>query len=135
MEQFLDIMQWTWDYMPFPIPLVLLSAAGFFWLWIEYLTTRAGRRIPGWHRPMPILPEISVVVVRVIRICWILIRLWPLLFASIALVFWIQPLVGYPDWLGDIPLFIGRIWRGAYDISMRWLAGLWLALTGAASSI
>jgi len=37
MERFVDILQLTWEYAPFPVPLVLLIVAGLAWLWVEYV--------------------------------------------------------------------------------------------------
>ena len=128
MEEFVSILQSTWEYVPFPVPLLLVIAGGFAWLWLELQTTRAGRALPGWRRPLPLLPEISVVGIWAIRISWILLRVWIVLFVAMAFIFWIQSITGYSDWLGDVTLIIGRVWRGAYDISMEWLLDLQVRL-------
>ena len=110
-QTFTDILKWAWCYTPFPWLLVLLALVAVVWLWLEYQTTRLGRRTPGYHRPIPVLPEISEAAVYGIRISWLMVRLWVLLFVIMLVV----GIAASQDWLpADVTeeiVNIGGYWR------------------------
>lgn len=119
-ETLVDVLRWAWRFTPFPWLLAALALASFVWLWIEYQSTRLGRMTPGWRRPVPVLPGISVAAVITIRLSWILVRLWVLLFLVVGLtqVAWLNDAA--PADLHEGVLTVGDVWRQGYS----WLVAL-----------
>ena len=80
LQTIIAVLQWAWCYTPFPWVLAVLTLAAMAWLWLEYQATRLGRKVPRYHRPIPILPSISLAAVFSIRFSWLMVKLWAMLF-------------------------------------------------------
>lgn len=94
LDQVWAAVQQAWRFLPFPVLFLYLIALSLLWLFVEYQATRFGRAFPGWRRPVPILPMISVVAVWMSRLSRWAIWIWVLLFIAYAGVIWAQPLFG-----------------------------------------
>jgi len=114
----LAIFKLAWSYAPFPFLLVVLILLAFAWLWVEYQVTRAGRAIPGWHRPVPILPGISRVSAWIIRLSWTLMWVWLILFMVLSASVWAERnVLDYSVSPHQGVLTAGRIWHQGYDFA------------------
>lgn len=117
MQDMVSAIKLTWQMAPFPFLFLVLIGIGFVWLWVEFQSTRLLRATPGWHRPAPIMPGISLVSVGIIRVLWILMWLWLVLFVVLALT------VGLALGNADVPvslvdgtLGVGRAWNQGYRL-------------------
>jgi len=116
-QTIIDVIKWTWCYMSFPWLLLLVTLAAVMWLWVEYQGTRVGRKTPGLHRRIPILPEISLAAVFAIRLSWLLVRLWAILFLIMVAIGIALTQKALPD---DIA-------RSIFSVSQYWREGnIWL---------
>lgn len=117
MENMLSGVRLAWQMAPFPFLFLVLILIGFVWLWVEFQSTRVLRATPGWRRPAPLMPGISLVSVGIIRVLWILLWLWLVLFIALALT------VGLALDNADVPapvvdgaLGVGRVWNQGYRL-------------------
>ena len=108
-----EVIKWAWCFAPFPWILALLTLASVVWLWLEYQATRLGRKIPGYRRPFPILPEISLGAVRAILFSWLMVRLWALLFVVMLVVGVGMTQKMLPENVSQGVLGLGGYWRSA----------------------
>jgi hypothetical protein len=116
-EDMVSAIKLAWQMAPFPFLFLLIIVAGFVWLWVECQSTRLLRATPGWRRPAPIMPGISLVSVGIIRVLWILMWLWLVLFIVLAIT------VGLALGNADVPapvvdgaLGVGRVWNQGYRL-------------------
>lgn len=117
LEDIFSAVKLAWQIAPFPILLLALIIAGFAWLWIEFQATRVLRATPGWRRPAPLMPGISIVSVGVIRVLWILIWVWLALFIVLALAIGLAlSTVNVPRPVVDGVVSAGRAWNQGYRL-------------------
>jgi len=113
--ELLTVFESAGSYAPFPLLFIVFILLGFAWLWLEYQITRVGRAVSAWHRPFPILAEISRISVWIIRISWILMWVWLVLYLILASSFWaVRNIPDYPVSLHRDLITIGHIWQQIY---------------------
>jgi hypothetical protein len=115
MENLLAGIKLAWQIAPFPFLFLALIFAGFVWLWLEFQTTRALRATPGWRRPAPLLPGVSLLSVGIIRVLWILLWLWLVLFIAMTLIVGLSlHNADMPEIVIDGTLSVGKAWNQGY---------------------
>lgn len=122
-QAMLEVLKWAWAYVPFPWLFLGLLAAAALWLWVEYQFTRLGRSTPGWRRPLPVLPEISAGAAFAIRLSWIILRLWVLLYLVVAVTGLAAREGGVDPGLQSGLLALGDYWRQGYGWLLDLLPG------------
>lgn len=117
MENLLSGVKVAWQMAPFPFLFLALIFVGFAWLWLEFQTTRLLRATPGWRRPAPLMPGISLVSVGIIRVLWILLWLWLVLFIALALIVGLSlNNADMPATVVDGALSVGLVWNQGYRL-------------------
>lgn len=116
-EDLWSAVRLAWQMAPFPFLFVVVIAVAFAWLWIEYQATRLLRATPGWRRPPPLMPGISVVSVAAIRVLWALLWVWLVLFVALVVAMVLARSVeGVPMPLVNGVLSAGRAWNQGYRL-------------------
>lgn len=117
MQDMVSAVKLAWQMAPFPFLFLLIIVIGFAWLWVECQSTRLLRATPGWRRPAPIMPGISLVSVGIIRVLWILLWLWLVLFIVLALIVGLSlSNADMPATVVDGALTVGKAWNQGYRL-------------------
>ena len=94
MEQLLKSLELAWEQLPMPAIFLYLIALGMLWLFVEYLTTRTARAVPGWRRPLPVLPWISEFVVWGVRASSWAMWIWAFVYMALVAGILLQDMTG-----------------------------------------
>ncbi len=108
----------AWSYMPIPVLFLYVIALGLLWLYIECMVSRMARAIPGWNRPVPLLPIVSAATAWLVRGSSWALWIWAATLFALAGSLLLVSISG-PSQITDVVATIVAFWQKGYGILVQ----------------